>query len=192
MPRSPYGVAKLYAYHIVKNYREAYGIFACNGVLFNHESPRRGGTFVSRKITTAACAIKSGQQEFLTLGNLDAKRDWGHAKDYVRAMWMMLQQEVPDDLVIATGESYSVRDFCNIAFDYVGIPLTWDGDTAFDASGKVVIKTNDRYKRPAEVDHLHGDPSRALEVLKWTREYSFNDLVKEMVDHDGTLLASGA
>jgi GDPmannose 4,6-dehydratase len=189
MPRSPYGVAKLYAYHIVKNYREAYGIFACNGILFNHESPRRGATFVSRKITRAACQIHDRQQSTLVLGNLDAKRDWGHAKDYVNAMWMMLQHEEPKDLVIATGKSHSVRDLCNIAFEHAGVPLFWQGDIAYDqrkpiTHGTEVIKTDPKYKRPAEVDYLWGDPTRAMNELGWQPEYTFESLIREMVDYD--------
>lgn len=183
MPRSPYGVAKLYAYHIVKNYREAYSLFACNGILFNHESPRRGGTFVSRKITTAACQIHDRQQSTLVLGNLDAYRDWGHAKDYVEAMWLMLQQDQPKDYVIATGEAYTVRDMCNTAFGYLDMPLTWDGDKAYH-NGNLVVETDPKYIRPAEVDHLLGDPSKAKQELGWQPKYDFDSLVKEMIDHD--------
>ena len=184
MPRSPYGVAKLYAYHIVKNYREAYGLYACNGILFNHESPRRGRTFVSRKITNAACAIHDQTQSVLVLGNLDAYRDWGHAKDYVEAMWLMLQRHEPKDYVIATGEAHTVRDMCNVAFEHVGIPLAWDGDRAYGGYGDLVIRTDDKYMRPAEVDHLLGDPLRAQTELGWVPKYNFESLVKEMVDYD--------
>lgn len=171
-PRSPYSCAKVYAHWQVINYRESYDMFATNGILFNHESPRRGETFVTRKITRAVARIVAGQQKKLFLGNLDAKRDWGYAKDYVRAMWMMLQQDEPGDFVIATGETYSIREFLDIAFNYVG--LDWNDYVAFD----------ERYLRPAEVDLLIGDPSKAKRVLGWEPEVSFEELVKLMVDSD--------
>ena len=171
-PRSPYSCAKVYAHWQTINYRESYDMFATNGILFNHESPRRGETFVTRKITRALARIVAGQQKTLYLGNLDAKRDWGYAKDYVRAMWLMLQQDKPDDFVIATGETYSIRNFLDIAFQYVG--LDWNDYVAFD----------ERYLRPAEVDLLIGDPSKARRVLGWKPEISFEGLVKLMVDSD--------
>jgi GDPmannose 4,6-dehydratase len=171
-PRSPYGAAKAYAYYITVNYREAYGIFACNGILFNHESPRRGETFVTRKITKAVGRIKYGLQRKLYLGNLDAKRDWGYAGDYVEAMWLMLQQEEPGDYVIATGEVHSVREFLEEAFRCVGID--WRG----------FVETDARYLRPTEVDLLVGDPGKAREKLRWEPKVKFKDLVKMMVDHD--------
>jgi GDPmannose 4,6-dehydratase len=171
-PRSPYGVAKVYAHWQVVNYREAYGIFASNGILFNHEGPRRGETFVTRKITRAATRIALGLQERLYLGNLDARRDWGHAADYVEAMWLMLQQPKPDDFVIATGESRSVRDFLAAAF--ARLNLDWEKYVVVDS----------RYYRPTEVDHLQGDASKARAVLGWRPTRSFEDLVNEMVDHD--------
>lgn len=188
-PRSPYGVAKLYAYWIVINYREAYGMFACNGILFNHESPRRGETFVTRKITRAVAKITLGQQQCMELGNLDSKRDWGHAKDYVEAMWMMLQQDEPEDFVIATGETHSVREFVEEAFKYVGIEIIWEGEGTGEvgkdkATGEVRIKINPKYHRPTEVDLLLGDCSKAKEKLKWSRKYDFKMLVKEMVESD--------
>jgi GDPmannose 4,6-dehydratase len=171
-PRSPYACAKAYAYHITVNYRESYGLFACNGILFNHESERRGETFVSRKITRAATRIKLGLQEKLYLGNLDARRDWGYARDYVEAMWLMLQADEPDDFVIATGENYSVRDFLDEAFGY--LDLDW----------KEFVETDPRYYRPAEVDLLLGDASKARRVLGWKPKVGFKDLVRLMVDHD--------
>ncbi len=171
-PRSPYGVAKLYAYWITVNYRESYGLFACNGILFNHESERRGATFVTRKVTQAAAAIKLGLQDKLFLGNLDAKRDWGHAKDYVRAMWMMLQQDEPDDFVIATGETHSVRELLEEAFGHLG--LDWQKHVEIDP----------RYFRPAEVDLLIGDATKAKEKLGWQPEITFKELVTTMVDAD--------
>lgn len=188
-PRSPYGVAKLYAYWITVNYREAYGIFACNGILFNHESPRRGETFVTRKITRAAARIKLGLQDKLYLGNLDAKRDWGHSKDAVRAMWTMLQQPEPDDYVIATGEQHSVREFCELAFREVGIDLEWRGEGVEEKgidkkTGKVIVEIDPRYFRPAEVESLLGDSSKAREKLGWKPKISFPELVKEMVQFD--------
>ena len=171
-PRSPYGVAKLYAYWITVNYRESYGLFACNGILFNHESERRGATFVTRKVTHAAAAIKLGLQDKLFLGNLDAKRDWGHAKDYVRAMWMMLQQSEPDDYVIATGETHSVRELLDEAFGHLG--LDWQKHVEIDP----------RYFRPAEVDLLIGDATKAKQKLGWQPEITFKELVTTMVDAD--------
>ncbi|MDY6823760.1 MAG: GDP-mannose 4,6-dehydratase [Thermodesulfobacteriota bacterium] len=188
-PRSPYAVAKLYAYWIVVNYREAYGMHASNGILFNHESPLRGETFVTRKITRAAARIALGMQERLYLGNLDAKRDWGHAADYVAAQWMILQQETPDDFVIATGEQFSVRRFCQYAFEEVGIPLKWEGkgvdERGINAdNGQCVIAVDPRYFRPTEVETLLGDPGRAGKVLGWQRRISFRQLVKEMVRTD--------
>ncbi len=187
-PRSPYGVAKLYGHWITKNYRESYGIFACNGILFNHESERRGAEFVTRKITLAAAAIKKGRQEVLELGNLSAQRDWGHSEDYVRAMWLMLQQDEPDDYVVASGEVHTVRDFCAVAFERAGMALTWSGEgldeTGTDKAGRVRVRVNPAFFRPAEVDILFGDPSKAEQKLGWKREISFERLVERMVDHD--------
>jgi GDPmannose 4,6-dehydratase len=188
-PRSPYAVAKLYAYWITVNYREAYGIHASNGILFNHESPIRGETFVTRKITRAAAAIKHGLQDRLYLGNLDSKRDWGHAKDYVEGMWRMLQQKNGDDYVLATGETHTVREFVELAFSELDMKLDWSGkdmdEKAFDrATGNVVVEIDPRYFRPTEVDLLIGDPSKAKNVLGWQAKTSFEDLVKEMVRGD--------
>jgi GDPmannose 4,6-dehydratase len=188
-PRSPYAVAKLYAYWITVNYREAYGLYACNGILFNHESPLRGETFVSRKITRGLCRIKLGLQGCLYLGNLDAKRDWGHAKDYIEMQWLMLQQETPDDYVIATGVQYSVRDFVTLAAGELGIDLVWKGsglgERGIDAAtGQTVVAVDPRYFRPTEVDTLLGDPSKAREKLGWKPRISFESLVKEMVRED--------
>ena len=188
-PRSPYGVAKLYGHWITKNYRESFGLYACSGILFNHESERRGKEFVTRKITCAAARIKYGLQECLELGNMDSKRDWGHSEDYVRAMWLMLQQDTPDDYVIATGETRTVREFAHIAFAAAGIELEWNGsglgETAKDkATGKTVIKVNPKFFRPADVALLLGDPSKAERVLGWKREISFADLVTRMVKND--------
>ena len=188
-PRSPYAVAKLYGYWITVNYREAYGLHASNGILFNHESPLRGETFVSRKITRAAARISLGLQKKLYLGNLAARRDWGHAKDYVEAMWMILQQDVPDDYVIATGETHSVKEFAVLAFREVGIDLKWEGEGAEEKArnsenGETLIEVDPRYFRPAEVDQLQGDPSKAREKLGWTARVSFESLVKEMVASD--------
>jgi len=198
-PRSPYGVAKLYAYWITVNYREAYGMFACNGILFNHESPIRGETFVTRKITRAAARIALGMQDSLYLGNLNAKRDWGHAKDYVRMQWMMLQQNDPEDFVIATGEQHSVREFCELAFAELGIKLSWEGQGA-DETGRInavegdllsqsrigerIIRIDPGYFRPTEVDSLLGDASKAKEKLGWMPEIPFRQLVTEMVQED--------
>jgi len=193
-PRSPYGVAKLYGHWITKNYRESYNLYACSGILFNHESERRGKEFVTRKITNAAARIKQGVQEYLELGNLDSKRDWGHSKDYVRAMWLMLQQETPDDYVIATNETRTVREFVETAFSHIGIAIEWKG-TGVDeigidkATGKTIIKINPQYFRPAEVDVLLGNPAKAEKNLNWKREISFTELVKRMVDHDMELVA---
>lgn len=188
-PRSPYAVAKMYAYWITVNYREAYGIYACNGILFNHESPLRGETFVTRKITRAISRIKLGLQDCLYLGNLDAKRDWGHAKDYVRMQWLMLQQDVPDDFVIATGVQYSVRDFVNIASKEMGIDIQWRGsgvnEKGYDANtGKQIVAVDPAYFRPTEVETLLGNPSKAKDKLGWVPEISFDELVSEMVAAD--------
>ncbi len=188
-PRSPYGAAKLYAYWVTVNYREAYGMFACNGILFNHESPIRGETFVTRKITMAVARIKKGLQEKLYLGNLDAKRDWGFAGDYVEAMWLMLQQDEPDDLVIATGETHSVREFVELAFGEVVIEIEWKGDGVDEvgvdvATGDVQIEVDPRYYRPTEVDILIGDPTKAKEKLGWEAKVGLRELVKMMVEGD--------
>ncbi len=188
-PRSPYAAAKLYAYWITVNYREAYGMHASNGILFNHESPIRGETFVTRKITRAAARICLGMQDRLYLGNLDAKRDWGHAKDYVIAQWMILQQPEPDDYVIATGEQYSVRQFCDFAFEEVGIMLKWEGEGVDkkgynSETGQCVIEVDPRYFRPTEVETLLGDPSKSKEKLGWELEIPFRTMVKEMVRKD--------
>ena len=188
-PRSPYGVAKLYGYWIVKNYRESYGMYACSGILFNHESPRRGETFVTRKITRALKAISEGKQEVLSLGNLDAKRDWGHAKDYVEAMWLMLQQDEPDDYVIATGEQYSVRDFVEAAAPYFGMDIEWIGEGLNEFgvdnnSGKVVVRVDSKYFRPAEVETLLGDATKAKQKMGWEPKTSFMELVEEMCTNE--------
>ncbi len=187
-PRSPYAVAKLYAYWITVNYREAYGIYACNGILFNHESPVRGENFVTRKITRAMARIKLGLQDRLYLGNLDALRDWGHARDYVEMQWLMLQQDAPEDFVIATGVQYSVRDFVNAAAAELGITLTWEGrdvdEVGRDPHGRVVVAVDPRYFRPTEVETLLGDPTRAREKLGWTPRTTFAELVAEMARED--------
>lgn len=188
-PRSPYGAAKVYAYWITKNYREAYGMFAVSGILFNHESPRRGETFVTKKITRAATRISLGLQEKLYLGNLNAKRDWGHAKDYVNAMYLMLQQEEPDDYVIATGTQYSVREFCDAVFKELNIEIQWKGEGLNEKginkkTGKTVLEIDPRYFRPTEVESLLGDPTKAKEKLGWRAEVDFIGLVKEMVAID--------
>ena len=187
-PRSPYAVAKIYGYWITVNYREAYGIYACNGILFNHESPVRGETFVTRKITRALARIKLGLQDCLYLGNMDALRDWGHAKDYVEMQWLMLQQEKPDDFVIATGVQYSVRQFVDTAAKELGIQITWQGqgldETGTDQHGKVIVKVDPRYFRPTEVETLLGDPTKAKEKLGWTPRTTFAELVTEMVRED--------
>ncbi|KAI0037054.1 hypothetical protein K488DRAFT_39945 [Vararia minispora EC-137] len=192
-PRSPYGVAKLYAFWITKNYREAYGMYACNGILFNHESPRRGRTFVTRKITRAVADISLGKQGCLYLGNLDAQRDWGHAADYVEGMWRMLQQPAPEDFVLATGETHRVREFVEKAFAVVNVQIRWEGngeqEVGIDVqSGKAVVRVDARYFRPAEVDLLLGSPAKAERLLGWKRKVDFPSLVKEMVEAD--LLAS--
>ena len=188
-PRSPYGAAKLYAYWMTVNYREAYGMHASNGILFNHESPTRGETFVTRKITRAVAAITFGAQDKLYLGNLDATRDWGHARDYVEGMWMMLQQPEPDDYVIATGEAHSVREFVEKAFAHAGKRIEWRGEGADEqgieaGTGRVLIEIDPRYFRPTEVDALIGDPSKAHKKLGWRHKVSFDELVREMVDSD--------
>ncbi|HEU0199641.1 MAG TPA: GDP-mannose 4,6-dehydratase, partial [Burkholderiaceae bacterium] len=187
-PRSPYGVAKLYAYWITVNYREAYGLYACNGILFNHESPVRGETFVTRKITRGLARIRLGLQDCLYLGNVDARRDWGHAKDFVEAMWLILQQPQPDDFVIATGQQRSVQEFVNAAAAELGMELRWAGkgvdQHALDAKGNRVVAVDPRYFRPTEVDSLLGDFSKAREKLGWTPKISFDELVGEMVRED--------
>ena len=188
-PRSPYGVAKLYGHWITKNYRESFNLFACSGILFNHESERRGLEFVTRKITTAAARISLGLQDHVELGNLDAKRDWGHSKDYVRAMWLMLQQDAPDDYVIATNETRTVREFVEIAFAHVGIEIAWQGSGTDEIgvdrkTGKTVVTINPQFFRPAEVQVLLGNPAKAEEKLGWKREISFKELVERMVRHD--------
>ena len=191
-PRSPYGVAKLYAFWIVKNYREAYYMFACNGILFNHESPIRGETFVTRKITRAVAKISLGLQEKMFIGNLNAQRDWGHAKDYVEGMWLMLQQEKPEDFVLATGKTTTVRDFCTLAFKEVDIDITWvgegDNEKGIDpVSGKVLVEIDKNYYRPTEVDLLIGDASKAKKILNWEPKIELESLIKEMVKSDVTL-----
>ena len=192
-PRSPYGVAKLYGHWITKNYRESYNLFACSGILFNHESERRGKEFVTRKITDAVARISHGVQEYMELGNLDSKRDWGHSKDYVRAMWLMLQQDKPDDFVIATNETRTVREFVDIAFKCAGIEIEWKG-TGVDevginkANGKTVVKVSPKFFRPAEVDILLGNPEKAEKTLGWKREISFAELVERMVKNDMALV----
>jgi GDPmannose 4,6-dehydratase len=192
-PRSPYGVAKLYGHWITKNYRESFNLYACSGILFNHESERRGKEFVTRKITDAVARIKHGIQNHLELGNMDSKRDWGHSKDYVNAMWLMLQQDTPDDYVIATNETRTVREFVEIAFGHVGIVVEWKG-TGVDeigidkATGKTIVKINPKFFRPAEVDILIGDPTKADTKLGWKREISFAELVERMVKNDMELV----
>lgn len=187
-PRSPYAVAKLYGYWIVINYREAYGIYACNGILFNHESPIRGETFVTRKITRALARIKLGLQDCLYLGNLDAKRDWGHARDYIEMQWLMLQQDKPEDFVIATGVQYSVRDFVDAAAREAGLEIRWNGkgvdEKGFDAAGNCIVAVDPRYFRPTEVETLLGDPTKAREKLGWTPRTTFQELVAEMMRED--------
>ena len=188
-PRSPYGVAKTYGYWITRNYRESYGMFTANGLLFNHEGERRGPEFVTRKISMAVARIKLGLQDSIELGNMDAKRDWGYAADYVEGMWRMLQQDKPDDYVLASGEAHSIREFCEVAFKEIGITLKWQGtgvdETGVDAAnGKTLIKINPAFFRPAEVDLLLGDPSKAEKVLGWKRSVDFPGLVKLMVKHD--------
>jgi len=195
-PRSPYAVAKQFAYWIVVNYREAYGLHASNGILFNHESPRRGPTFVTRKITRFVARIANGHDEVLFLGNMEAKRDWGHTKDYVEAMWLMLQQDKPDDFVIATGETHSVKEFVEKSFKVIGKTISWRGEglteEGFDAStGKVYVKVDPRYFRPTEVELLWGNPKKSETVLGWKRKVSFDDLVHDMVTSDVKLVKSG-
>lgn len=202
-PRSPYGVAKLYAYWIVLNYREAYGMFACNGILFNHESPRRGENFVTRKITRAAARILLGLDKCLYLGNIDAMRDWGHARDYVEAQWLILQQDVPRDFVVSTGEQHSVREFVNLAFERIGVTIEWKGkgieevgivagvnsnEPTLLKAGDEIVKIDKQFYRPSEVDTLMGDPSYAHEVLGWKPKVSFESLVNEMVEEDVRLI----
>lgn len=197
-PRSPYGVAKLYGFWITKNYRESYGLFAVNGILFNHESERRGETFVTRKITLAASRIAAGLQDKLYLGNLGAKRDWGYARDYIECMWLMLQADKPDDYVIATGEQHTVREFCELAFREAGIELEWQGTGIEEkgisrADGRVLVEVDPKYFRPAEVETLLGDPTKAKTELVWNpRKTSFEDLVKIMVRHDMEYIKGGA
>ncbi len=186
-PRSPYGVAKVLAHHLTINYRESFGMFACSGILFNHESERRGLEFVTRKITHAVARIKLGLQDCVELGNLEAKRDWGHARDYVEAMWLMLQQEKPDDFVICTGETHSVREFVEEAFKAIDMPITWQGTDKEEVGlfqGKIVVKVSPKYFRPADVEHLHGDCTKAKTQLGWQPRISFNELVKIMVQSD--------
>ncbi|MBR1592242.1 MAG: GDP-mannose 4,6-dehydratase [Ruminococcus sp.] len=188
-PRSPYGVAKLYGHWITKNYRESYNMFACSGILFNHESERRGIEFVTRKITQSAARISLGLQDCVELGNMDSKRDWGHSQDYVRAMWLMLQQDKPDDYVIATNETRTVREFVEIAFRHVGIEIEWNGEGIEEtginaANGSTVVRVNKKFFRPAEVDILLGNPEKAEKVLGWKREISFSQLVERMVKND--------
>jgi len=188
-PRSPYAAAKLYAYWIVRNYREAYGMFACNGILFNHESPIRGETFVTRKVTRGAARIAAGLQKRLYMGNLDALRDWGHARDYVEAMWLMLQQDEPDDYVVATGEQHSVRELIELTFDLVGMPLEWRGSGVDEVgvlkgTDRVLVAIDPRYYRPTEVDTLLGDPTKAKTKLGWQPRTTFRELIREMVHSD--------
>ena len=193
-PKSPYGVAKLYSYWITVNYRESYNMFACNGILFNHESPRRGENFVTRKITLAIANILAGKQEKLSLGNMNAKRDWGFAGDYVKGMWLMLQQDRPDDFVIATGDDHSVRDFTDLAFRRAGITLRWEGEGVDEkgidiATGRVLVEVDPKYFRPCEVEQLLGDPTKARTVLGWNpRKTTFEQLVNIMVDHDMAMI----
>ncbi|MBL4884516.1 MAG: GDP-mannose 4,6-dehydratase [Planctomycetaceae bacterium] len=193
-PRSPYAAAKAYAFHITRNYRESYGMFAVNGILFNHESPRRGETFVTRKISRAVAGIYHGKQDSLFLGNLDAKRDWGFAGDYVEAMYLMLQTDVPKDYVVATGETHSVREFCELAFAHVGLPITWQGtdveERGLGPDGKVLIQIDERYFRPTEVDLLLGDSTKVQEELNWKVKTGFPELVRMMVDADVESLMS--
>ena len=188
-PRSPYGVAKLYSFWIVKNYREAYNMFACNGILFNHESPRRGNSFVTKKIVEQAVKIKNGRQNSIKLGNIYSNRDWGHAKDYVEGMWRMLQQDSPDDFVLATGEMHSVKDFIEIIFQKLNLPLEWKGEGLDEKgfnpeTGDIYIEIDPYYFRPTEVELLLGDPSKATKELNWKRNFSFSDLVEDMVNYE--------
>ena len=193
-PRSPYGVAKLYGHWITKNYRESFDMYACSGILFNHEGERRGKEFVTRKITDAVARIKLGKQSHVELGNLDAKRDWGHSKDYVNAMWLMLQQDKADDFVIATGETRSIRDFVEVAFNHIDVKIKWQGKAENEIgidekTGKTLVKVNPQFYRPAEVELLLGDPSKAEKVLGWKREISFDQMVTRMVENDLKLVA---
>ena len=193
-PRSPYGVAKLYAHWITRNYRESYGMFACSGILFNHESERRGHEFVTRQVTDASVRIKLGIQEYLELGNMDAKRDWGHSKDYVNAMWLMLQQDKPEDYVIASHETHTVREFVELSFKALGINIIWKGHGVDEigvnsANGKTIVKINPKFYRPAEVDLLLGNPAKAEAELGWKRDISFTELVERMVKNDLTLIS---
>lgn len=195
-PRSPYAVAKLYSYWIVKNYRESYGMFAVNGILFNHESPRRGLNFVTRKITNSIAKIIKGQQSYISLGNLNAQRDWGHAKDYVEGMWLMMQHETPEDFVLATGKTYSVKRFVEEAFKNINIKIEWQGEGINEVginseTKEILIRVDERYYRPAEVDLLIGNPTKAIEKLNWKSKISFEELVKEMVDEDIKTIESG-
>merc|ERR1712217_243338 len=200
-PRSPYAVAKLYGYWIVVNYREGYNMFATNGILFNHESPRRGGTFVTKKVTASVAHIMAGRKDRILLGNLDSKRDWGHAKDYVRMMWMMLQQEKPDDFVVATNKQYSVRDLCTLCFEMVGKKVSWRGkgieeEGVDENTGQVLVQVSPKYFRPTEVETLLGNPAKAKKILGWEPEISFKALVYEMLEYDmkqsGLELPAGA
>jgi len=188
-PRSPYAVAKIYAFWIVVNYREGYDMFAANGILFNHESPRRGGTFVTKKVTSSIAHIMAGRKDRILLGNLDSKRDWGHAKDYVRMMWMMLQQEKPDDFVVATNKQYSVRDLCSVCFEMVGRPITWRGhgleeEGVDEKTGQVLVQVSPKYFRPTEVETLLGDPAKAKKILGWEPQIPFKELIHEMLEYD--------
>jgi GDPmannose 4,6-dehydratase len=188
-PRSPYGVSKLYGHWLTKNYRESYDLYACSGILFNHESERRGKEFVTRKITQAIANIKKGNQDWVELGNMDAKRDWGHSADYVNAMYLMLQQETPDDFVVATGETRTVREFVSTAFGYAGIDVEFFGTGVEEIgkdkkTGKIVVKVNPKFFRPAEVELLLGNPKKAETILGWERKVSFDELVRRMVEHD--------
>ena len=193
-PCSPYAAAKLFAFWTTKNYSEAYGIFGCNGILFNHESPRRGSSFVTRKITRSVARIKAGLQKKLYLGNLSSKRDWGYAKDYVKAMWLMLQQKKPNDFVIATGENHSVREFCEKAFSIVDINIEWDGEGINEKgidknTGKIIVEVDSYYFRPTDVENLLGDPTKANKILGWKPSKSFNELVKLMVENDMNVIS---
>ena len=193
-PRSPYAVSKVFAHWITKNYREAYNIFACNGILFNHESSRRGETFVTKKITLGLCKIKLGLEKKLVLGNLNARRDWGHAKDFVKAQWLIMQQKKPDDYVIATGKQYSVKQFVNFTCQKLGIKIKWKGkgisEKCYDSNGNIIIECNKKYFRPSEVDNLLGNPRKAMKQLKWRPEIDIKKLVNEMVENDLKILTN--
>ncbi|KAJ3056765.1 hypothetical protein HK097_004336 [Rhizophlyctis rosea] len=196
-PRSPYGVAKQYAYWITVNYREAYDLYTCNGILFNHESPRRGESFVTRKITRAVANIHLGRQTCVSLGNIDARRDWGHARDYVEGMWLMMQQDKPDDFVLATGETHTVRSFVEKAFRRIGMEIIWEGKAEQEvgrdaATGTVRVRIDPKYYRPAEVDLLLGDPTKAKKLLGWKPRVTYDELVEEMVASDIKLMKTGA